>query len=104
MFEAVWERRWDAEETCEKSCLAKYGELTAWQKECVRTCLRCWEMTERAQCAGAVSDQLIEHFHAIETFLKSRGLWYHGYQRVIIDEKVFFVAEFKPPPDLREKV
>jgi transposase-like protein len=98
MFEAVWEELRDAEETCEKSCLITHGEPSEWQQKCVDVCLKCWEMTKRGECGKKAGSRQAEHLHAVETILKLYGLWYHSYWHIDIDEKVLFVAEFKPPP------
>ena len=100
LFEATWEELRNVEETCEKSCLITHREPTKWQRECIEVCLKCWEMTRRAECAKMAAKRQIEHLYAIETFLKSYGLWYHSYWRIDIGEKVLFVMEFKPPPSL----
>jgi hypothetical protein len=103
MFDVIWQELRDAEKVCEKSCLITHNEPTRWQRECVEVCLKCWEMTKRSECAEKVGADWVEHLYAMETILKSFGLWYHSYWRVAIDEKVFFVVEFKPPPELQEK-
>jgi hypothetical protein len=100
LFEATWEELRNAEEICEKSCLMTHKEPTKWQRECIEVCLKCWEMTKRGECAKMAAERQIEHLYAVETFLKTYGLWFHSYWRIDIDEKVFFIMEFKPPPDL----
>jgi len=100
MLSAVWEELKDAEETCRKSCLITGGETSKWQRECIKTCLKCWEMTKRAECAREAGARQIEHLYVMENILELRGLRYYSYWHVDIDEKVFFVAEFKPPPEI----
>jgi hypothetical protein len=104
MFNTVWEEMREAEEICEKNCLISHREPTKWQRECVEVCLKCWEMTKRGECAKTTGDGQIEHLYAMESILKSRGLWYHSYWHIDIDEKVYFMIEFKPPPELRGKI
>ena len=100
LLEAVWEELRGAEETCRKSCGVQDKEATEWQMKCLDACTKCWKMTRRAECAKMAVKRQIEHLYAIETFLKSYGLWYHSHWRIDIGEKVFFIMEFKPPPTL----
>jgi 16S rRNA C1402 (ribose-2'-O) methylase RsmI len=100
MFDVVWEEMREAEKTCEKSCLILHAEHTKWQRECFDVCLKCWEMTKRGECASRAVNSQIEHIFVMESILKLRGLLYHGYWRVDIDDKVIFTAEFKPPSEV----
>jgi hypothetical protein len=90
----------NAEKVCRRSCLVKHEEPTEWQEECLDVCFEFWKMTERATCAERISTQLLEHLYAVETLLKTYGLWFHSYWRTFIDKVVLFIMEFKPPPSL----
>ena len=98
LSEAIKNESEHAEKVCRRSCGIRHGEATEWQMRCLDACIKCWEMTERATCAERIGAKLLEHLYAIETLLKSYGLWYHSYWRVNIDEKVSLVMEFRPPP------
>ena len=98
LSEAIKNESEHAEKVCRRSCGVRHGEATEWQMRCLDICIKCWEMTERATCAERIGAKLLEHLYAIETLLKSYGLWYHSYWRVNIDEKVSLVMEFRPPP------
>jgi 16S rRNA C1402 (ribose-2'-O) methylase RsmI len=100
VFDAVWQELKEAEEVCEKNCLISHKEPTKWQRECIETCIRCWEMTKRGECAKIIGAKQVEHIHAMETIMKLRNLWYRNHWYVDIDEKVLFVAVFKPPSEL----
>ena len=88
----------DVEKVCRRSCLVKHGEPTEWQEGCLDVCFEFWKMTERASCAERISARLLEHLYAVETLLKTYGLWYHSYWYIFIDKAVLFIMEFKPPP------
>ncbi len=103
MLEAMWEEFRNAEETCRKSCGIRREEATEWQMKCLNVCLQCWKMTRWAECADRRASKLLEHLYAIETTLKTYGIWYYAYWNVDIGEKVLFTAEFKPPPTLHRK-
>jgi transposase-like protein len=98
MFDMVWNELRDAEEVCEKTCLISHTEPSAWQRECIEVCLKCWKMTKRGECAKRIHGRYVEHVHVMETILKLYGFWYHSYSYIEIDKKVLFVMEFKPPP------
>ena len=103
LSEAVKNESEDAEKVCRRSCGIRYGEATEWQMKCLDVCLEFWKMTERVTCAERISVQLLEHLYAIETFLKSYGLWYYSYWYTFIDKVVLFIMEFKPPPTVQQE-